>query len=272
MLKFPKISCLTVTNGRYDLLKKSIYCYTQQTYKNRELIVVSQGNAETNAKIRNHIDSLSRDDIVFVEAPKRLSLGAMRNLSVEIATGPVLCQWDDDDLYHPQRVMAQYHALLGGNVVASLYTQHLKWFVDKGEMYWCDWSVERPQWRTMLCGSIMFHKELFYQFDNHLYPEAGKQSGREEDMNVLIKFSRIGKLAPVNYGHHYIYVFHGGNVYDLAHHRLVLEKRVIGEHELRDKQDMLTKTFDLVRVDRPVNVRSLDEVAFQYMPEDHHEH
>lgn len=268
MLKFPKVSCLTVTNNRFDSLKKSIYCYIQQTYKNRELVIVSQGSVEVNVQIRSYIDSLDREDIIFVEAPEKLSLGAMRNLSIELATGSVMCQWDDDDLYHPQRIMAQYHSLLGGNVVASLYTQHLKWFVDKGEMYWCDWSVERPQWRTMLCGSIMFYKKLFYQFDNFLYPESGNQSGREEDMNVLIKISRIGKLAPVSYGHHYIYVFHGKNVYDLEHHKLVLAKLIMDEHDLLDKQDMLTKTFDLVKVDGPVDIRSLDAVAFHYDPKE----
>jgi glycosyltransferase involved in cell wall biosynthesis len=266
MLKFPKISCLTVTKNRFDLLKKSIYCYTQQTYKNKELVIISQSDSKVNLQIRNHIDLLNRNDIVFVEAPARLSLGAMRNLSIEVATGSILCQWDDDDLYHPQRVMAQYRALLGKDVVATLYTQHLKLFLDSGKMYWCDWSVEKPQWRTMLCGSIMFHKEMFYTFNNHLYPECGGQSDKEEDMNVLIKFSRIGKLAPVNYGYHYIYVFHGRNVYDLNHHRLVLEKRVIGEHELRDKQDLLTNTFDLVQLEQSVKMCSLDDVAFEYTP------
>lgn len=272
MLKFPKISCVTVTTGRHELLKKSIYCYTQQTYKNRELIVVSQGSHEVNLKIRNHIESLQRDDIVFVEAPQRITLGAMRNLSVEIATGSIICQWDDDDLCHPHRVMAQYHAMLGGGTVASLYTQHLKYFVDSGEMYWCDWSVERPQWRTMLCGTIMFHKEMFYNFNNRLYPEHGNQSDREEDMNVLIKFSRVGKLAPVNYGHHYIYVFHGNNVYDLDHHKLVLQKKVFNDHEIAEKQDTLINTFDLVRIDKPVKVMTLDGEAFVYRPKDTHEH
>lgn len=268
MFKFPKISCLTVTKNRFELLKKSIYCYTQQSYKNRELIIISQGDVQTNLQIRNHIDSLNRNDIILVEAPERLSLGAMRNLSIEVATGDIMCQWDDDDLYHPQRIMAQYHALLGGNIIASLYTQHLKLFVEAQTMYWCDWSVERPQWRTMLCGSIMFHKDIFYTFNNRLYPESGGQSDKEEDMNVLIKFSRIGKLAPVNYGHHYIYVFHGRNVYDLNHHRLVLAKRVIGEHELKEKQNLLTNTFDLVKLDIPFKMCSLDDVAFEYTPKE----
>ncbi len=264
MINFPKISCMMVTNGRVEFVKKSIYCFIQQTYAKKELIVLSQGTQEQNQAIRKHIQSLDREDIIFVEAPQKLSLGAMRNLCVELTTADIVCQWDDDDLYHPHRMMAQYHALLGGNIVASFYTQHLKWFIDSGEMYWCDWSIEYPQWRTMLCGSVMFRKYLFYDFDNRIYPEEGSQSDREEDLNLLMKLSRVGKIAPVNYGHHYIYTFHGGNVYDYDHHCLVLRKRVLTDQELLQKEQLLRQTFKLVGIDHKVTVRSKDDVAFQY--------
>ncbi len=32
---------------------------------------------------------------------------ALRHASMDLATGDVLCQWDDDDLHHPQRVARQ---------------------------------------------------------------------------------------------------------------------------------------------------------------------
>lgn len=264
MFKFPKISCLTVTTGRDDLLKKSIRCYLNQTYPQKELIVVSQGDPETNGRIKNHILSLNREDIVLVEAPQDLSLGAMRNLSVELATASIVCQWDDDDLYHPHRMMAQYHALLSKETVASLYNQHLKYFVESKEIYWCDWSFERPLWRTLLCGSIMFYKEIFHKLDNHLYPETGRQSDREEDMHVLQRLSKIGNLSSVNYGHHYVYVFHGNNVYDRKHHELALQKRLFDFRELEAKKDLLFKTFDILEIEKGVQVKSQDGVVFEY--------
>lgn len=268
MFKFPKISCVTVTAGRVELLKKSIYCYTKQTYPNKELVIVSQGNREENRQIAEHLASLKRQDIQYLEAPQTLTLGAMRNLSIEASTGSIICQWDDDDLSHPFRVMEQYHAMLGNNVVASLYNQHLKYYSDTGKLYWIDWTIERPEWRQYLCGTIMFRKDIFYRYESRLYPEKGDQSCKEEDLNVLIRFAKLGKLAGVSKGYQYIYVYHGNNVYGLEHHNHVLRKRVINGRELLDNKDVLIRTFQEVRMDRPIKVSSLDEVVFEWSPED----
>ena len=54
-MKTPKVSCVTVTTGRVDLLKKAIHCYVYQTYKNRELVILAQGNFD---RIKLYVDSL----------------------------------------------------------------------------------------------------------------------------------------------------------------------------------------------------------------------
>ena len=265
MFKVPKISCLMVTEGRVELLKKSVYCYTQQTYPNKELIIASQGDSEQNNQIGAFVESLQRKDIQFIEAPSSLSLGAMRNLSIELSTGSIVCQWDDDDLFHPFRLVDQYHALLNGGI-ASLYSQHLKYFVESQRLYWVDWSIEHPDWRRYLCGTIMFRKQHFHMLNNMFYPEVGSQSDREEDMNVLIRLSKLGKLVGVNKGYQYIYVFHGKNVYDQAHHELVLKKRVLDAETLLSHKELLLKTFDLVKLDSSFKVCSLEEEVFEYNP------
>ena len=259
----PKISCLTVTEGRFDLLKKSIQCYLKQTYKNKELVIASQGTDDVNDKIESYIKELLRKDIKFFRARRELSLGAMRNLSIELAVGSVLCQWDDDDLYDPFRLATQYHLLQQPNISASIYQQHLKFFLPTREIYWVDWSIEYPENRRYLCGTAMFRKSVHDHYDNFLYPEVGPQSNKEEDWNVLDRLIEIGKIAPVIDGNQYIYVYHGNNVYDINHHKLVLDKKVMNQSELLKNKKIITDTLKSVGVEN-VMIRDNEGIAFKH--------
>jgi glycosyltransferase involved in cell wall biosynthesis len=221
----PKMSCVMVTNGRHELVKKSIRCYMQQTYLNKNMVVLSQGSVEQNAVIEHYLKSLGRPDIFFMTAPRDICFGMMRNTSVEIATGDIICQWDDDDLYHPDRLMTQYKALRADSRnIASLYCDFLKYYMTAGELYWCDWTGESVPLHRLLCGSVMFYKRAFGMF-NVFYPQAGEQCHVEEDLNVLRKLQTKGTIVPVQAGWQYVYVYHGANVYDLGHHNLTLDTR-----------------------------------------------
>jgi hypothetical protein len=35
------------------------------------------------------------------------TLGTLRGLSLDVATGEIVCQWDDDDCHHPDRILHQ---------------------------------------------------------------------------------------------------------------------------------------------------------------------
>jgi glycosyltransferase involved in cell wall biosynthesis len=90
-----------------------VAAYCQQTHQNKELVMVlDQGADAEKSAIGTYISSLGRDDIRIVEPTGKLSLGALRNLSRESAGGEILCQWDDDDLHHPQRLERQLSALI----------------------------------------------------------------------------------------------------------------------------------------------------------------
>lgn len=268
----PKISCVTVTTGRVDHVKNSTQCYLSQTYPNRELVILSQGDDAANKEILGYVKSLGRDDIMFLTADPRISLGAMRNASCELATSTIICQWDDDDLYHPDRIKAQYLAMTTKDYyVASAYPAFLKYFKDSGELYWCDWWGEGKPACQLLCGSVMFYKKFFYEWSSVFYPEGGGQCHVEEDLNVLYKLLSKGEVAAVSEGHHYIYTFHGENTYGLKHHQLTLltnsGKKILSVDELLQRQALLSSTFELVGLDGPVKVRSFEEVAFTYPTE-----
>lgn len=237
-----KISCVMVTTGRDYLIHNSIQCFRLQSYPNKELIIVSQGNKDQNDNIKKIIGN--QNDIFFLEAPRDLTLGAMRNLSIELSTGKIICQWDDDDLYHPLRLITQYKNLRNG--VASLYVEHLKFFKQINQLYAvrCDDGTDDYKevlnenvYKKFLTGSVMFNKSCFYYYNNVLYPEFGLQSSKEEDLNVLQKLLKLGNVIPVR-GLHYVYVYHGNNTYDLKHHEMGLhKKRILSEKELLSQKE-----------------------------------
>lgn len=265
----PKISCLLATCGRAEHVARAIHCYVQQNYPNKELVVVSQGAEEANSKIIQHINSLSRRDIRFYVAPSRLSLGAMRNLTCEIASGELLCQWDDDDLYSPTRITDQFKSLKShSKYVASAFSRFLKYFKLDKELFWCDWSGEGADSSRFLCGSVMFPKKIFHRFRSQLYPETGDQCHVEEDLNVLCKLLDCGDVAATENGFQYVYVHHGENTYSLKHHQLTLlihsGKHVAATEELLAAQALMCQVLSTMPIDPPISIRSLEEVAFTY--------
>ena len=263
MLKLPKISCLTVTKNRFDLLIKSISCYRNQSYSNKELIIVSQSDQSTNDRIRAYLKD--QPDVLFVTVSESKSLGLLRNLSVELATGELLCQWDDDDISHPHRLATQY-SMLDTYSVACLYTQHLKYFANTNELYWIDWSQESLPLHRFLPGTVMFRKKIYSKFHGMFYPEHGRQSSKEEDMCVLNKLMKSGDVVDVNKGYQYIYVYHGQNVYDIRHHQLVFDKVVMNAVDLQRNSHLINETLKAGNF-QTVNVRSLEERAFVYARE-----
>jgi glycosyltransferase involved in cell wall biosynthesis len=269
----PRISCVTVTRGRYEQLIYAIRCFAAQTYPHRELVILSQGDRETNQRIKELVDASGvSSDVQFVEAPESLTLGQMRNTSVEIATGKIICQWDDDDLYHPERLTTQYNALKrGGNVVASLYTVFLKYFADDGTLYLIDHAdgsedyrqvLQEQPFKRFLCGSVMFYKSCFHRAFNRLYPEFGPQSASQEDLNVLQRLMQMGEVIGIDKGH-YIYVWHGSNVCDKRHHKFLFhKKRIAGRVELLQQRAVIESTLRAAKIPSSIQVCTTQPVDF----------
>src|SRR5262249_29150528 len=117
------VSCLMGTLPsvrRFAPFQRSIAAYCAQTPSRKELVVlVDLRSAAARGALPRPVAALGRDDIGLMECAEGLPLGSLRNLSRERAEGEVQCQWDDDDLYHPQRLSAQLAALAasGGQAV-----------------------------------------------------------------------------------------------------------------------------------------------------------
>lgn len=105
----PRMSCLMVTANRRTLAERSINCFLSQQYPNREMVIVDDGE-EDYAPILAAIPAERLIHHRLVKDPQR-TLGDLRNLSLDIARGTLLAQWDDDDWFDPERLSRQYSAL-----------------------------------------------------------------------------------------------------------------------------------------------------------------
>ena len=100
-----------VTANRANLARRAVQCYLQQTYPNKELVIIDDGQ-EDYAPILANVPAGELRYIKLDPAPGQV-LGMLRNRSLEEATGDFMAQWDDDDWYHPERIERQARVLMG---------------------------------------------------------------------------------------------------------------------------------------------------------------
>lgn len=206
-----------VTRGtaqRFTMIKRAIVQYVAQVHENRELVIVVDHPPKRDLKrLIRHIQDLSRSDVRLVVPPagKYLTLGALRNLSIDKARGKIICQWDDDDFHHPERVSTQLKVLLEKGK-GGVYLQDVLHFCTETKvLYWAEWG------RTNIgCHPATL---LAYSHPKVRYPTRGPLAKRGEDCTFLLKMAKhAGLYGLAGQPHLYVYVFHGTNTWTTDHY------------------------------------------------------
>lgn len=219
----PTVSCLMVSRNRLALVKRSVESYLWQTHPHRELVVVRDPRAPSR-EIEEYIESLSRPDVVLVRPRGQPTLSALRNASLEAASGDVVCQWDDDDLGHPDRLRVQLTAMIEEGSSAVFLQDDLHHFIETGEVYWVSY---REGLVPCLPGTALLRRSAVRP-----YLDAAAFSDRSEDTLSLARLqcpvTLVGGLP-----HLYVYSFHDNNTWDEAHRRGFANRFAVdaGPHE-----------------------------------------
>jgi glycosyltransferase involved in cell wall biosynthesis len=226
----PTVSCLMVTMPtaiRFPMLKRSIEAYCRQTYCYRELVIVVDTACEREAQeICTYVRTLVRDDIRVVLPSKKLSLGALRNLSWREALGDFICQWDDDDLAHPSRIELQLSALRSSAKPACYLQEFMQYFPADRHLYKLNFAVSPD---GVAVNTLMCLRKL-----SVTYPESGPDSVRGEDKALLIEIRTSGGYhALAGMPHLYVYVSHGANTWDDGHHRMLANEMAVSKGLLK---------------------------------------
>jgi mannosyltransferase OCH1-like enzyme len=194
----PKISCLCVTKNTYNYISRSIECFLNNIYPNKELIVVYESNNECISKIKTNYNY---DNIKYIEVnvdPKK-TLGELRNISIEESTGVYICQWDDDDFHNPLRLWEQYRNCKINNKGGSILN---RWVIYDG---YNDKFLTRE--RTDLLGwegTLLYKKNEIKE----LYPTISQG----EDTEFIKKIEH--NISVLDKPELYIYCVHSKNTWD----------------------------------------------------------
>ena len=258
--EYPLISCLMVTRDRIALAKRAIDYFARQSYPAKELVVVTDdGPAYRNALQRHVRDRGLGDTVRFHQvAGGAQCLGQLRNVSLDQARGEIVCQWDDDDCYHPDRLALQAEHMLRKDARACLLTDHLQYLDEERALTWIDWTLGgRTDRDQLLPGTAMLFKDSGCR-----YPESGDYCRQGEDSLFLGQLCDTVPVAPlIGMGHLYLYTYHGQNTFSKEHHhRLRLFSLSCGE--LCKRASVIQRAVAHYRVPKPLRVLGCDGPAF----------
>lgn len=198
----PLVSCLMVTRGDIAFVRESIAQFKQQTYGNRELVIVC--GAPT-AELERLVEE-SGNDVRLVRIGEGLSLGQLRNASIESARGDIVCLWDDDDLYGSQRLEHGVSALRLAQADA-LFLRQL--------FIWC------PAQRVLSLSRSRVWEGSMIAFKQALVPYPDLPRGEDTVMVESILQQRVIALldAPLSY----CYCIHGNNTSTAPHMQVIID-------------------------------------------------
>jgi glycosyltransferase involved in cell wall biosynthesis len=89
------VSCILATGNRERFMAQALGCFAAQTYPDRELIVVDDGEVP----VAGLCGPAPR--VRYLRLDRRTPTGTKLNLGIEVAAGSILQKLDDDDYYAP---------------------------------------------------------------------------------------------------------------------------------------------------------------------------
>ncbi len=195
---YPTVSCLMITHDRPELACKSVDYFRRQTYPKRELVILDDGEDTT---LETHIRDLRDDTIRFIRLePAGMTLGELRNLAVQHASGEFIAQWDDDDISDPLRLEIQMAAITLNQCDACLLNRHMIWWPENNRLIV---SNERHWESSFICRREQLPE----------YPILRKG----EDTPVIEQIFSQSRVVIIDYPQLYTYLYHGGNTFDSNH-------------------------------------------------------
>lgn len=122
----PLVTAICLTRNRRQWLPKAIEHFKRQTYPNKRLLIVADGET-----VR---DLVGEDpNITLLEIEDGYTIGAKRNFACSQAVGDIICHWDDDDFSEGNRIHDQVDRLVASGRAVTGYSE--MYFTD-GATWW----------------------------------------------------------------------------------------------------------------------------------------
>lgn len=197
----PLIRAVMITGkpGREYLARMAITSFLEQKYPRKQLLIVNDGEPLLKDPV---------EDVIEHRIPGGLTLGALRNLALDLSPPEVdyLVQWDDDDYSHPQRLRWQIDATPTGAASVLRYTTNI--CLGRKAPRICT-PTRVPGYG--FAGTIMHPAKTAFR-----YPEEAKG----EDSKFSRQWRNAGRmhvLHNVQMPALYLRFFHGNNTWSERH-------------------------------------------------------
>lgn len=229
--------------GRKRWLRRSIACFRQQAYESKELIIVVSGPQWHRNRVVKISEAASQGDISVVQMVGDEPLGALRNHALAAARGALVCQWDDDDLNHPERLSVQVDEILRAEAGACYLAEQLHLFWDEGRLFVCDWSSSRRH--IGIPGTLLARREIVPRYPPQF--KCGEDSIVHDQLLTRTRI-RVLRGAP----HLFIYIYHGRNTFPRSHHMALVERYGMNHLQIERVRNQIIETLRLVNLRRPL--------------------
>lgn len=193
--QYPLISCTLPTFNRFHFIPVTVKNFLDQTYPNKELVIVDDSDDE---KTETFIKNIKLPNVHYHRFPK-YKVGRKRNIAAEVCNGSIIAHWDDDDWYSPDRLMHQYSALTAANIGLTGYHTVYFYSVKTGQAF-----LFKGNSQSFIGSSMMYHKSVWKTRRFHDV-QVGEDTNFYSRVNSKLAIDGTGKLIVVDH--------HGQNTY-----------------------------------------------------------
>lgn len=198
----PLVSCIMPTSGRPHFVTKAIRSFSQQNYQNKELIIVYNEESD----LATDIDVPTGVRLIKTMAR---SIGAKRNEACKNAGGTILAQWDDDDVYMPDRLSVQVAPLLSGEYEITGLNNFRFHEIQTG-LYWvCTPALFNRLFVENVAGGTLVFLKMLWE-DHNAYPPVSLREDADFLMSVIRKGARLERIDGREL---FIYMRHSANTW-----------------------------------------------------------
>lgn len=158
-----KVSIITPTFNRGNMIKNTIESVCQQLYSNIEYIVVDGGSTDQTIDI---LDSYRRNGKLTYISRIDQGMYFAINDGVEMATGDIIAYLNSDDLYFPWTVQKAVESFRDNEEVDMVYGDSMVWDLVMGRKYLNIYASYRRYWLAIggiLCQPTVFLRKRVFE-------------------------------------------------------------------------------------------------------------
>jgi len=207
----PRISCImpTIPSRKY-FVAQAIRLFNAQTYPNKELIIIDDGEIDSVAEVIPAQENIEYLHINTLGTSAALTIGAKRNLACSVAKGKIICHMDDDDYIGPESLARRAKPIIAEKAEVTACKMSLCFDLSTHRLWRCSDDLHRHLFRyDARCGTLMY-KRYFWN-ERSCYPNTS----RGEDIAFFsLLYGAAARMVQVNDPACYICVRHGGNITD----------------------------------------------------------